>query len=95
VAKAPHHDLSGSEVEAGVRLSEHLLHLQRVQRRGLATAAARHAELSSLAAGLAGLADAPDALPPQVRDLLSCRTNPIILYNPINPIILYTAQILC
>ena len=66
VAKAPHHDLSGAEVEAGVRLSEHLLHLQRTQRRSLSAAAARHAQLAGLAAGLAALADAPAGLPLQV-----------------------------
>lgn len=65
-AKAPHHDLSAAEVESAVRLSEHLLHLQRLQRRSLAAAAARHADVAALAAGLAELAAAPDALPPQV-----------------------------
>jgi hypothetical protein len=65
-ARAPHHDLSGAEVEAAQRLSEHLLHLQRLQRRGLAAAAERHGGVASLAAGLAELAAAPDALPAQV-----------------------------
>ena len=65
-AKAPHHDLSAAEVESAPRLSEHLLHLQRLQRRGLAAAAEHHGGIAALASGLAELAAAPDALPAQV-----------------------------
>lgn len=70
-ARAPHHDLSAAEVESALRLSEHLLHLQRLQRRGLAAAAERHGSVATLAAGLAELAAAPDALPAQVADSCS------------------------
>ena len=67
-AKAPHHDLSAAEVESALRLSEHLLHLQRLQRRGLVAAADRHGGVAMLAAGLAELAATTDALPAQVGD---------------------------
>ncbi len=66
-AKAPHHDLSAAEVEAAVRLAEHLLHLQRSQRRSLATAAARYEELADLAGGLAAVGAASAPLPRQAR----------------------------
>ena len=37
-AKAPHPDLSGGEVQASQRFAEHILHLQRNQRRNLRSA---------------------------------------------------------
>ena len=47
-AKQPHADISGQETERAVRLSEHLLHLQRQQRRTLAAAAQHHSDLAGL-----------------------------------------------
>lgn len=47
-AQAPHADVSGQEVDRAVRLSEHLLHLQRKQRGSLATTAKLCCALGSL-----------------------------------------------
>lgn len=65
-AKRPSDDLSGAEVETAVRLGEHLLHLQRTQRRSLAAAAAAHATLCRLAS-VTGSISASEPLPNQVR----------------------------
>lgn len=65
-AKRPSDDLSGAEVETAVRLGEHLLHLQRTQRRSLAATAAAHATLCRLAS-VTGSISASEPLPNQVR----------------------------
>lgn len=75
-AKRPSEDLSGGEVESAVRLSEHLLHLQRSQRASLAAAASAHGDLRRLAAVTGSLADGRP-LPPQVRDPLAPLPSPL------------------
>jgi hypothetical protein len=68
-AKQPHRDLSGPEVQACVRYSEHLMYLLRGQRRYAAELAGRYAGLADAAAWLEELSAAAAGggalLPPQ------------------------------
>lgn len=64
-AKAPHHDISSLEVESSVRFCEHLLYIQRSQRRTLSSLGQQASQLRDLCAVLAELQDGKIA--PQVR----------------------------
>ena len=62
-AKQPHQDVSSQEAERAVRLSEHLLYLQRQQRAALRTAAEFYdvfGQLEFLLAGFSGTAVSSD-----------------------------------
>ena len=63
-AKAPHHDISSLEVESSVRFSEHLLYIQRRQRRTLGNLGQQASQLRDLCTVLAELQDGK--LAPQV-----------------------------
>ena len=64
-SKAPSKDLSGREVAAAERFSEHLLFLQRQQRAFLSGLGQEHARLSALADLLSAFAEA-EHIPDQV-----------------------------
>lgn len=66
-AKAPHSDISMSEVEIATRLCEHLLYLQRRQRSSMRSVVGQHQRLLQLAAVLRSLGLAKTALPQQAR----------------------------
>lgn len=68
-AKQPHQDIASQETERAVRLSEHLLYLQRQQRQMLVTTAKQHSELAGLLHVLSGftpasIAESSSAFPP-------------------------------
>ena len=65
-SKAPSKDLSGREVTAAERFSEHLLFLQRRQRAFLSSLGHAHVRLSALADLLSAFAEA-EHIPDQVR----------------------------
>lgn len=73
-AKAPHSDISMSEVEIATRLCEHLLYLQRRQRSSMRAVMAQHQRLLQLAAVLRSLAAGKAALTHQASNLSAVHT---------------------
>lgn len=68
-AKVPHHDMSALEVESSVRYCEHLLFVQRSQRRTLSTLSQQFEQVQALSHVLISCKDG--CLAPQVRNTVS------------------------